>query len=238
MVDLKNMDKQEVIAILRRDLQSVITERRTARSIPMAYAARTALRAFQAGRMAQTHADLLDNPETAGAANFFLTDLYGPHDLSERDASLERALPSIERLLPTPALFGVAEAIALDALSERLDAGMADRLGGGFDEADYIEAYRSIGTRNDRERQLDHVERLGAALTELVRLPLIGTTLSLMAGPAKLAGVGHLQSFLERGFKAFEVMKRPQDFVNTVVSRERIIMDQLYRGKKEPFALR
>lgn len=238
MVDLKNMDKQEVIAILRRDLQSVITERKAARSVPQAHAARTALRAFQAGRMAQTHADLLGNAETAGAANFFLTDLYGPHDLSERDASLERAMPSIERLLPAAALYGVAEAIALDALSERLDAGMASRLGDSFDEAAYIDAFRSVGTRVDRERQLDHVERLGAALTELVRIPLIGKTLSLMSGPAKLAGVGHLQSFLERGFKAFQAMKRPQDFVNTVVSRERIIMDQIYRGNKEPFALR
>lgn len=231
------MDKQEIIAALHRDLASVIEERQAARKFPDSYAARTALRQFQVARMSRTHADLLEDPETNAAAGFFLSDLYGPHDLSERDTNLKRALPTIERLLPVPALAGVAEAISLDALSERLDAGMAAVLGTEFSEEAYIDAYRKTGARTDRVRQLDHVERLGVALTDLVRHPLIGRTLSLMKGPAKLAGVGHLQDFLERGFKAFEAMKAPQDFVAKVVTRERQIMEQLYRGKKNPLEL-
>lgn len=231
------MDKNEIIARLRQDLEAVAEERKSLRGDPDRLAARTALRRFQSGRMAKTHADLQASAETRAAANFFLTDLYGPGDLSERDEHLLRALPTAERLLPLTALAGVAEAIALDALSERLDAGMADMLGMTFSEAAYADAYRRVGTRADRDMQLQHVERLGAALARLVRIPMIGKTLALMKRPAQLAGIGQLQDFLERGFQSFQVMSQPQNFIQTIVERERRIMDRLYRGEKDPFVL-
>lgn len=231
------MDKHEIIAGLRRDLHMVAEERMSIRNDPERLAARTALRKFQSGRMARTHSDLLASPETQAAANFFLSDLYGAHDLSRRDANLLRALPTAERLLPVTALAGVAEAIALDALSERLDAQMADRLGIRFGEEEYAETYRHVGTRDDRELQLQHVERIGSALVKLLRIPLIGKTLAMMKRPAQLAGIGELQDFLERGFKAFQAMSAPQDFVATVVDRERRIMERIYSEEKAPFAL-
>ncbi|WP_292934468.1 hypothetical protein [Noviherbaspirillum sp.] len=230
------MEKSEIIAILRRELETVVAERRVAKANPAMNAARTALRQFQSQRMARTHADLLAEKETGPAARFFLSDLYGPYDLTERDANLERIIPTMERLLPAAALETVAEAVALDALSEKLDAGMARRLGESFSEADYIDAYRQIGKRTDRERQLAHVESVGAALCELVRIPLVGSTLAMMRGPSRLAKLSELHSFLERGFKAFKGMKRPYDFVTTIIQRERAIMDAMYAGKKNPFA--
>lgn len=231
------MSKQAVVATIRRELNSVITERLAAKKDPATHAARIALRRFQSERMATTHADLLADPETRAAAEFFLSDLYGTDDLTKRDANLERIVPSMERLLPIPALESVAEAIALDALSEKLDAGMARQLGVTFAEEDYIAAYRIVGGRTDRERQLRHVESLGAALCELVRVPLIGSTLAMMRSPAKLAKMSELHSFLERGFRAFKAMKRPEVFVQTVVSRERAIMENLYAENPHPFAL-
>jgi hypothetical protein len=231
------MEKDEIIAKLRRDLERVAEERRSVRDDPGRLAARMAIRRFQSERMARTHADLLASAETRPAAEFFLRDLYGPHDLTERDANLLRALPTAERLLPVTALAGIAEAIALDVLSERLDAGMADRLGTSFSEAEYAEAYRAVGSRAQRDEQLQHVERLGAVLTRLVRIPLIGKTLAMMKRPAQLAGIGQLQCFLERGFSAFQAMSAPQEFVVTVVERERRIMDRLYSGEKAPFTL-
>jgi hypothetical protein len=231
------MRKNEVIADLRRDLATVLAERRDARCDPQTFAARTALRTFQSDRMARVHADLLADPRTRGAAEFLLSDIYGPHDLSERDANLERALPAIERLLPLIALESVAEAIALDALSERLDAAMARRLGDDFSEAGYAEAYRHVGSRADREHQLAHIEQLGASLAGLVRVPMIGKTLVMMKQPARLAGVSHLQGFLERGFEAFRALPEPQSFVTTIVARQRTVMEQLYGGRTEPFSL-
>ncbi|HYC42855.1 MAG TPA: hypothetical protein VEB70_07695 [Noviherbaspirillum sp.] len=231
-----NASKQEAASIIRRELATVIAARQSARSDPMLHAARVAVRSFQAQRMADTHADLLKAPGTRSAAQFFLADLYGTEDLSQRDASLERVVPAMERMLPAAALWTVAEAISLDALSERLDAAMARRLGESFTEDDYIAAYRKAGAPADRERQIGHVESVGRALCELVRIPLIGSTLAMMRGPAKMAGLAELQNFLERGFKAFKGMKDPSGFVDTVVRREREIMQRLYARDPHPFA--
>jgi len=231
------MMKKKTSTRLRRELDSVIAERRAAESDEATRQSRLALRKYQTQRMARTHADLLAAPETHAAATFFLSELYGTEDPARRDANLERVVPAMERLLPVAALATVADAIALDALSEKLDAAMARELGRAFNDDDYCAAYRKVTARADRERQIEHVESVGMALCELVRVPLIGSTLSMMKGPATLANLAELQGFLERGFKAFKRMKRPQDFVATVVSRERAIMNRLYAGQSRPFAL-
>lgn len=229
------MNKQQSISILRRELEFVIAERRTARTDPAAYAARLALRHFQSQRMVDTHVDLLRAPGTRAAAQFFLSDLYGPDDLTQRDASLERIIPTMERLLPAAALAAVAEAVSLDALSERLDGAMALKLGEQFTQDDYIVAYRTTATRAERERQLRHIESVGTALCDLVGVPLIGSTLAMMRGPARMANLGELHSFLERGFKAFKGMRDPHAFVATIIRRESVILSSLYAGKENPF---
>jgi hypothetical protein len=234
---VKTMNQEEIVSRLRRELEAVVTERRAARSDPAAHAARTALRLFQSRRMARTHADLLEAPESRAAAQFFLSDLYGSDDLTQRDANLERVIPSLERMLPTAALEAVAEALALDALSEKLDIAMARQLGQTFTEEDYAVAYRKLTSRADRIRQLEYVQSVGASLCEVVRIPLIGSTLAMMRGPAKLAKLAELHSFLERGFKAFKGMRYPNDFVTTIVCREKIVMDRLFAGETHPFAL-
>lgn len=229
------MEKEEVVAILRRELDAAIAERRAAKSDRASHAARIALRRFQVQRMTRTHADLLASAESRAAADFFLSDLYSPEDLTKRDANLERMIPTMERLLPVAALETIADAIALDALSEKLDAAMAAKLGETFTDAEYIAAYRKVTARADREKQIGYVEQVGGALCELVRIPFVGGTLAMMRGPAKLADMKELQGFLERGFKSFKEMKQPQDFVATIVRREREIMGRLYSGKKYPF---
>lgn len=229
--------QQEIVTILRRELESVIAERQGVKRSRAMQAARNALRRFQVQRMMQTHADLLAAPETSAAAKFFLSDLYGPEDLTQRDASLQRVINAMERMLPESALKTVADAIALDALSEKLDAAMARELGQTFAEKQYIAAYRKVTSHADRERQLAYIEAVGMALCDLVRIPLIGSTLVMMRGPAKMANLGELQSFLERGFKAFKGMKRPRDFVATILCRERVIMGRLYAGLDAPFSI-
>lgn len=229
--------QQDISAILRRELESVIAERQGAKSNRAMLAARSALRRFQVGRMMQTHADLLAVQESSAAANFFLSDLYGPEDLTQRDVSLQRVISAMERLLPEAALKTVADAIALDALSEKLDAAMARALGEAFTEDQYIAAYRQVTSRADRERQLAYIEAVGIALCDLVRVPLIGSTLVMMRGPAKMANLGELQNFLERGFRAFKAMKRPRNFVATILCRERVILERLYAGTDEPFSI-
>jgi len=235
---INNMtEKNKVIAELRHELETVIAARKAAQDVPATEAARIVLRNFQAERMARTHSDLLASPESRDAAQFFLTDLYGSGDLTKRDANLARVIPLMERTLPVAALRTITNAVALDALSEKLDLAMVAHLGQNFTEADYIACYRNWTGRADRERQLGYVELVGAALCELVHKPMIGSTLALMRGPARLANLSDLQNFLERGFKAFRKMKNPEVFAMTIVRRERAIMERLYAGDTQAFSL-
>lgn len=229
-------DKQEIAARLRRGLEEVAAERARMRQSPDIAAARLALKRFQSARMASTHADLLAARDTRAAARFFLDDLYGTHDMTRRDADLARIVPTMQKTLPASALGTVAEAIALDALSEGLDAAMAARLGSTFDERAYAAAYRATGTPADRERQIALVREIGLSLCALVRIPLIGGTLAMMRRPARAAGLEELHGFLERGFSAFKAMRDPAGFVSCVVDREEAIMRRLYAGDPMPFA--
>ena len=229
------MKKEQLVSTLSRQLRAVQAERQGARRDPALLAARTALKTFQSRRLAATHADLLAAADSHDAALFFFDELYGAHDLSQRDADLERIIPTMQRLLPVNALQAITEAIVLDALSERLDTQMALRLGARFDEAAYIAAYRDATAPAERARQLELVQALGQSLCELVRIPLLGTTLAMMRGPARLAGLGDLQQFLERGFSAFKRMKQAERFVATIAGRERQTMERIYAGHASPF---
>ena len=231
------MNKRDIVATLRQNLQTVTAHRQAARVDAAMRAAIGAVKRFQSLRMASTHGDLLASPVTHKAAQFFLDDLYGEGDLTQRDADIGRIVPMMERLLPAAALKTVSEAIALDALSEMMDGAMAARLGQKFSEPDYCKAYRDVTRRADREHQLVHVRSLGTSLCELVRFPLIGSTLAMMRGPAKLAHLSELHSFLERGFAAFKGLRHPEDFVAIILARETAILENLYAGRAHPFLL-
>jgi hypothetical protein len=231
------MEKHDIVAILRRNLRDVIAERRAVIGHPEVAAARQALRQFQSARLVSTHADLLAVKETRAAAQFFLEDLYGTKDFTRRDADIERIVPMMERLLPVSALWYIAEAIELDALSESLDSAMASRLGEHFTQDDYVNAYRTVASRAEREQQIAHIRSVGQSLAELVRKPLIGATMAAMRSPAKLARLFELHQFLERGYSAFKQMSKPEQFVETIVRRETEILQNLYAGQPEPFRL-
>lgn len=230
------MKKEQLVITLAQQLRAVQAERHGAQRDPALLAARTALKTFQSQRLAATHADLLAAADSHDAAVFFFEELYGAHDLSQRDADLERIIPTMQRLLPVNALQAITEAIVLDALSERLDTQMALRLGVRFEAADYIAAYRDATAPAERARQLDLVQALGLSLCELVRIPFLSTTLTVMRGPARIAGLGDLQQFLERGFNAFKRMRRAERFVSTIVERERLAMERIYAGHPAPFS--
>ncbi len=229
------MKKETLIRKLEQQLALVAQERQAAKREPGLLAARTALKRYQSARLAETHADLLANPNTQGAARFFLDELYGANDLSQRDVDLERIIPTLQKMLSYESLHTITDAIVLDALSERLDTAMARVLGTEFTEPMYVAAYRIATTRDERAHQLELVRQLGDSLCELVNIPLLSVTLSIMKGPAKLAGLGKLHEFLHEGFTTFKRMKKPTLFVNTIVERERKVMERIHAGHKEPF---
>ncbi len=233
-------EKNAIADAIRADLARVRDIRAAARR---AGDDRLTLRAWQADRLARTYADLLANPRYRPAARFFLDDLYGPKDFSERDAEVARILPTMTRLLPTSAMRTFGLAVALDCLSEELDAALITELratGGAnarlaIDGPRYAAAFRECANRTGRERQIALAGEIGVALDALASKPLIARAVEMMRGPAHTAGLGDLHEFLERGFHAFRHMQGAGEFLATIDRRERCMLDRLFGGDPDPF---
>lgn len=191
------------------------------------------LKQWQADRLARTYADLLASVRYAPAAGFFLSDLYGPKDFRSRDEELARVVPVMVRVLPARALFTLLEAVRMDTLSESLDTDMvkALRAAGRSRDIDwnaYAAAYRTVGRRSDREQQIALVDKIGKTLDRLTHIPLIRVSLAIMEGPAYLAGLSALHSFLQRGFDAFSEMQGADEFLAIVTARETAMMREWF----------
>jgi hypothetical protein len=191
------------------------------------------LKEWQAARLAGSYADLLASPRHRPAAEFFLSDLYGPKDFRSRDEELARVVPIMVHVLPAKALMTLLEAVKMDTLSESLDSAMVMALrklgkSKAIDWPAYVAAYRTCGRRKDREQQIILIDKIGKTLDRLTRMPLIHFSLKLMNGPAHLAGLGDLHSFLQRGFDAFSYMKGADEFLATVTERETALMKELF----------
>jgi hypothetical protein len=227
-------------AHLRTQLLRAVTLRKAANADPALAQDRLALREWQAQRLARTHRDLLESKQSREAAKFFLADLYGPRDFSERDHELERVLPMVISFLPAAGVQTVALAVEVDAISEDMDQGMVRVLRNtrhmdAIDDDTYAAAYRTCDNRPARERQIELIAATGQALARLTRKPLIAGGIRLMRGPAHAAGLGALHDFLERGFQAFRGMGNTTEFLDTVCGRERTIMERLFAGQSPQF---
>jgi hypothetical protein len=195
------------------------------------------LKRWQSKRLEQTYADLAAQPRYKAATAFFLDDLYGPKDFSGRDQAMLRILPVMSRILPETAVETAALAIELEAVSESLDQRVAAALPEGpIDAQSYARAYREASTRAEREHQVELIDAVGHRLDALVSKPFLSSTLKLMRQPAKVAGLGDLQDFLERGFAAFREMRGADDFLALVRERETAILNRLLSAQAAPFS--
>jgi hypothetical protein len=237
--------KSELSARIYNALAEVKQLRGSAAADAQRQADRNALRAWQSGRLARTHRDLLESGRYGNAAAFFLTDLYGARDFRQRDADVEKVVPLLAATLPLGALHSLAMAIELDALSEHLDAAMVAELRKVqpdlakplvIDEASYAAAYRA-GSRAERERQVELVDETGKVLDSVAHKPMVTTAMNLARTPARLAGMSALHDFLERGLTAFRGMKRADEFLAIIKRRETALMERLFAAVPDPFTL-
>lgn len=194
-----------------------------------------AVKQFQHARFAHSYADLLADPRYAKAAAFFLEDLYGPVDFSERDSQFMRVVPGLVRLFPKDLIATVAELAALHALSERLDTAMGRVVADSpLDGAAYAQAWRSVGEPPARTRQIELMVAVGSALDRYTRNPLLRHSLRVMRGPAQAAGLSALQRFLERGFDTFRGMGGAREFLAIIAQREHALAALLFGGGEPP----
>jgi len=190
------------------------------------------LAAWQTRRIDTSYADLARQPRYAPAIAFFQTDLYGAGDFSRRDADLARVVPLMSRVLPEGVITTVAKAMELSVLSHELDRRMVARLdpGAPLTAESYGQVFRALGNRGERMRQIALIGEVGRSLDRYVHKPMLFSTLVAMRRPARAAGMGELQAFLERGFTAFRAMHGADEFLATIDARETALMDALFAG--------
>ena len=229
--------KVEAGGRLARNLAAVKRWRAATHGDEVTKAAILRLKAWQSERLAGTYPDLLASPRYRAAAHFFMEDLYGPKDFSQRDADVERILPKLIALLPAAALSTLADAVELDELSEELDAKVLAAHGNGaISHLSYAAAYAGAATPDQRGRQIALIRSIGEALDGLTRIPFLLSTLKLMRGPARMAGLSALQVFLEKGFVTVKEMRGVEEFLDIITRRETMLMERLFGRAADPFA--
>ncbi len=228
-MELDHLSGSADAASILAQLATVQRERDVRRADAELGSAVAAVKAYQQRRFARTYADLLTSPRYAAAARFFLDELYGPQDFSERDAQFARVVPALVRLFPQEIVDTVGVLARLHALSEMLDTEMGRHLRGRvLDRSTYVEAWQSTAQPAKREEQIGLTLRVGHELDRLTRKPLLRSSLHLMRGPARAAGLPALQQFLETGFDTFKAMRGAQGFLAIVGDRERLLAQSMF----------
>ena len=222
---------------IRDAVQRVSALRESALALPAVREALATVKGLQARRFAGTYDDLLSHGPYVQAARFFLDELYSDKDYAERDAQFARIAGAIERFFPSQVVATAVALAELHALTEELDHAMAVAWTSlpnpaASDAARYVAAWRSVGRRPERERQLAVVLDIGREMTKLTRTPGLRTLLKMMRAPADAAGLSSLQRFLENGFDTFAAMaRRPggaEAFLQTILGREATLVKALF----------
>ena len=187
------------------------------------------VQAWQCKRLMCSHREMHEQKRFRPAVEFFVNELYGPKDFSERDKDIARLVPKMAKLLPEKALMSLSSALHLNALSFELDFDMAKNLSDKPINRDtYAQAYCECDNQTARQQQLRYIQTLGRDLADVVRMKGISTLLMISRKPAKLAGVLALHEFLEHGFKAFKTLGNVEDFVNPILAVEQEMLIRLF----------
>jgi hypothetical protein len=199
-----------------------VRELRRAREVDSNLGARVqAVKEFQHARFLRDYTPLLASSRYGEAARFFLDELYGPGDFAPRDAEFERVIPWMAHVLKDEVMCTIADLIELHSLTEELDQQMAAALNSAdLDERSYRAAWRTIGRRDARERQLALLLAAGRALERHTRSRMLAATLRFMRAPAQASGLGRLQAFLEAGMTAFAGMGGAGEFLAMIEANE------------------
>jgi hypothetical protein len=224
---------------IREAVAEVSQLREASRREPALSDAVRAVKRTQARRFAGTYADLLGGGIFEAPARFFLDELYSDKDYTERDAQFARIAGAIERFFPADVAETAVALARLHALTEQLDAALArawlaPEIAPLAEPARYAAAWKAVGRRDDRERQLDVVLGIGDEMIRLTRAPGLRLMLRMMRGPAAAAGMSSLQRFLEAGFDTFAGMARrkgsAETFLHTIRGREAALIELLFDG--------
>ena len=91
-----------------------------------------------------------------------------------------------------------------------------------------VRGLQATGEPESRARQIELVMIVGRALDRHTRSRLLRASLKAMRNPARAAGMGALQGFLEAGFEAFAAMGGAHDFLAAIEAREQALAQRLF----------
>lgn len=218
-----NNSTQQII----RHLHGVRTLQEVAEKAGLIPTIRT-VQAWQCKRLLVSHQGMYQQKRFRPAVEFFINELYGPNDFSQRDQDIARIVPKMSKFLPEKALCSLASALHLNTLSFELDFDLAKQLvDTEINRDSYAKAYINCDNLANRQQQIDYIRTLGNDLADVVKMKGIASLLFISRKPAKMAGVLALHEFLEKGFKSFKNLGNVEDFIIPVVNKESEIMQQL-----------
>ncbi len=194
-----------------------------------------ALATWQSRRLIFTHHDFYADRRYQEGLHFLFNDLYSHQDFGDRDRDLERIFPKLVKLLPSSVLETVSILVELNLLTQQLDLQLVERLDTMSADTfiqgqDYCEAFRACNNQQARLRQLTLVHEAGLKLEHYARSQSIAFGLRMTEGAAEMAGLAALHQFIRRGFKAFQSMEDVPLLMNTIVDRERALMQAIFDG--------
>ena len=216
-------------------LSAVGAERQLRLATPGLEARVVEIKTYQQRRFCHTYADMLESRRYGAASRFFLDELYGPTDFTQRDQQFARVVPALVTLFPQQIVDTVGALAALHALSEALDTQMGLHLSSmpaatpvPVTRDAYRRAWQATGRAADRAEQIRLTVSVASQLDRLTRNVLIRKSLQLMRRPAQAAGLADLQQFLERGFATFRDMKGAAGFITAIQVREAALAALLF----------
>ena len=188
---------------------------------------------WQNNYMSGFYDDFRQVKETAAAVDFVITDLTGI-GISARDQDLARVVPAMVRLLPDKALQTIAVAMELNSRILKINLSICLDLFQNIDkteqinERDYCIACRNVSSLDECLDLVRLTRQVGLTLNHIVEIPMIGVILRAMRSPARLAGFGALQDFLETGYKTFREINDVEQFLDNISERTKSVFVRIY----------
>lgn len=193
---------------------------------------------WQVEYMLPFYEDLRTTADRAAAVDFVVSDLTGI-DISDRDQELAKVVPVMSRMLPAKALDVLAAAMQLNARVLGINLSICRELYAEISidtkitEAAYCSACRRASQLDECLELVHLTAEIGRSLDDVIRIPMMGLMLRAMRTPARLAGFGVLQVFLETGYKTFNALQDIDQFLDDMTVRMTYVFTQIFSAPSQ-----
>ena len=191
---------------------------------------------WQLNYMLPFYDDLRASQDYAAAVDFVVSDLTGI-GVSQRDRDIARIVPIMAKLLPEKALRTIASAMQLNARVLDINLSICRALFTNraideeISESDYRAACKQASSLDECLELVHLVGEVGHSLDHVIRIPMIGVTLKAMRTPARLAGFGALQVFLEKGYTKFVALQDVDQFLGDITLRMTEVFTRIFTAR-------